>query len=302
MKAARRQELRTNELSHQIDRLGESVKQNSAKIGGATVVAIIAVSAIYWYSSHQSGIRNDALAKLTYIADKDNPMGFIDRCKSVANEGINDSVTRAAWLQIANRAMLELTTPTTKDDPTAKPLDKAELAKIAREAYVQVLKFSSDDATARGAALYGIGVLDENAGNYESARKHYEEIKGDKALAETPFIAQAEFRLSEIESWAEPVEFPPPPPLVVGPDAPPGDSSTFTPTPGTSMTPPPGVPGKKTITIGQPPAGFELDENNNIRPIATPQPGAEATPADSGAESPASGDASPAPTTQPAQN
>lgn len=273
------------------DRLTESAKQNSTALIAVVAAAVVVVSAVYWYMNRQAGVRDAALAKLTY-SDGDTAQSFMDRCRAVANENVSPEVTRTAWLQVASRAAYELTNPPLASDTTAaKPIDPAELKKIAREAYTKVLGMSNSDLTARGAALYALAMLDENEGKFDAAKKQYEEIKSDKQLAETPFAGQAEYRLSQLDGWARPVKFPPPPPLVLKPEdqaAAPGAGST---------------PG--TFTIGQPPAGVPVGATAQTPAASTeaPKPAAGDTAATPAAAMPTETpreDAAPAPTTQPA--
>ncbi|HWL92467.1 MAG TPA: hypothetical protein VNT79_02950 [Phycisphaerae bacterium] len=228
MKAARRQVLRTNELSQQLDRLGESFKRNSTLLTAIIAAAILIVVGIYWYSNHRANAVSDALARLVYDDTQDDVTSFIERCRAVANEQISPDVNRAAFFAIGATALGEIGSPDVPVDP-AKPVPSADdLTQSARDAFTRLLAISDNDASARGAAHFGLAVLDENAGNFAAAREHYNAVKADKALEGTPFIAQADYRLAQVEHWSKPIVFAEPLPLPPAPEPSP-EAAPFSP-------------------------------------------------------------------------
>ncbi|MBK8266953.1 MAG: hypothetical protein IPK83_01050 [Planctomycetes bacterium] len=262
MKAARRQELRTNDLSQQLDKLGESFKRNSTAMTAVIVGAIVIVMGIYWYSNSRAATVDQSVAQLSYDSSKEDIRTFIDRCKSVANQNVNADVTRMAWLRMGSAAMSELTKSQKPTDENAKAptMTREELTAAARDAFGRVESIAGNDPNLKAAAGFALGLLDENAGDFNAARNRYNGIKGDTRLANTPFIKQAEFRLAQLDNWAKPVVFAEPPILPPAPD-PTEISATPEATP-VNLTPAAVAP--KSVTIEQ------LPDFESMIPASTP--------------------------------
>ena len=268
MKAARRQELRTNDLSQQLDRLGETFKRNSTTLSAIILGAAVIVAGGYWYTNHRATTVNDALAKLSFDTTSDDTVSFIDRCKSVANAQISPEVTRAAWFSIGAAALGDLMSPP-PEDSTKPRLSQSDLQQAARDAFTRLLSIADGDPIGRGAAMFGLGLLDENAGKYQEARDRYTAVLSDKKLEGTPFIAQAEYRLAHLGEWSKPVTFPEPAPLPPMPE-PTADSQT-TPTTFEPSTAPIEITPIEMEPVAVP---------NEGAPPATESPASEDSPAE----------------------
>src|SRR5256885_7368303 len=99
MKAERRQELRTNELSQQIDQVGEYVKQNAAILTAIIIAVAAIVGGGFWYVRHQ---QSNLMNGWAILADR-NATGEIgqriDAFRDVANENLDPELTVQAWLR-----------------------------------------------------------------------------------------------------------------------------------------------------------------------------------------------------------
>ncbi len=291
MKTTRRQELRTNELSQQIDQAGEYVKQN-ATIFTVIIVALAGlVAGGFWYSNHQGTVESDAWARLGPPEPTDDTMTVIDRYQAVADERVNSALTTAALLRIGDLALARIGNPPPPSEgtPQAAP-DAAELTAKARAAFERVIADASVDVAAYGHAMMAMGVIEENATEFGKAREWYDRLVGEKRLADTPFKSEADYRLAGLETWSQAVVFPAPPPMEPGPPAPlsldaPADLPITS--PGTKIERL--KPGDPRI----PPLGEVVQDVKEI-PIKV-----EPTTA---TENPATETPKPAPTTQPAGN
>ena len=93
MKTTRRQELRTNELSQQIEQIRGSLKDNATTITVVgVVVAALAFGGYWYYGQHSSRLEN-AYAQLGLLAPGDDPADRIRRLQDVAKEQINPRVS-----------------------------------------------------------------------------------------------------------------------------------------------------------------------------------------------------------------
>jgi len=203
MKATRRQELRTNELSQ----IGDYAKQNATKL--VVTFAVIAVVLVggYWFIHHQEQRVLDGWATLSRaaaLADSDSSLGSLE---SVVQENLSPALTTEALLKIGDTAMVKLISPVDNDGLTDVSTDTTEWSAKAVQAYTEVVTRFPTDTTASGKAMIMLGVLAENQGDTEKARGWYEKIVSNKQYADTPFFVQATYRLDNLAQWSTPVVF-----------------------------------------------------------------------------------------------
>lgn len=294
MKTTRRQELRTNELSQQIEQVRNSLKENATTITAVVVVVAALSFGGYWYYGQQSSRLEDAYSQLGQVSAGDEPADRLKRFQAVAREQINPTLTVTAWSRVGDLALSLLTAPANPavvdpanpTDAPAPPPDREELIPAAEEAFTNVLAQATDDPLARGHAMIAMGVLDENRRQFEKARQWYEKVLADDRLKDLPFQSEAEFRLAGLKTWSKPADFPPPPPMVlVSPQGQPitlGDVTLNA--PAASLPAATSMPMDDATTTTQ-----AASENQ----ASSPQP-----PADSPA--PGAAPSRPTPTTQPA--
>ncbi|MBX3394233.1 MAG: hypothetical protein KF841_02580 [Phycisphaerae bacterium] len=286
MKAERRQELRTNELSQHLDKLGESFKRNSTLLTAVIVGALVVVMASYWYTNHRAATIDSNVAELSFDSTNEDLPGFIERCKAVAGRGISPEVTQMAWLRIGAACLGELTRPLNPADGSApSKMSREAMAAAAKEGFSRALTTTSKDAVTRASAMFGLALLDEDAGNFDAARQQYEKIKADPSLADSPFVAQATYRLNQLSHWAEPVVFAAPPPMPEFPAAPSGASAI----PGLTV-PPSLAPTQPESLNGSPQTPASMDDDSPISPE-----GANSSAPESTEQQPTEGDAPAAP-------
>jgi hypothetical protein len=284
MKATRRQELRTNRLSQQIEQVGEYAKQHTVSLVAAVVVAVVVIGAVYWYYTQRQRDVMDAWYTISGVAavDAETP---IETIESVARQDLQPALTAEALLVIGDRATAKLApTNAAEGFEVGDAADgETDWSAKACQAYQEIADRFPEPAhtTASGKAMIMLGVLAEDADDVAKARQWYERIIGDERFAGTPFLDNATYRLKNQDRWRAPVVFPPPSPSI--PLPPP------TPTAGmsTSARRPPAVSSPKSVQPGA------------VGKAATPS-GAAGTPAAGGGQSSASGDSGAvAPATQP---
>lgn len=287
MKTTRRQELRTNDLSQQIEQIRDTLKNNATTITVVVVVVAALSFGGYWYYGQQSSRLEEGYSQLGPDSTGDDPADRLRRFQAVAKEQINPALTITAWSRVGDLALSLLTAPPTPaadaTDVTPPPA-RDELIPAAEEAFSNVLAQADGDPLARGHALIAMGILDENRRQFVKARQWYEKVLADDRLKDLPFHGEAEFRLAGLDTWSKAAGFPPPPPMVlVSPQAQPVTLGDVTANAPASLPPPTTMP-TEAATAAQP--------TNEIQ-ASSPQP-----PADSPA--PGTTPPRPAPTTQPA--
>jgi hypothetical protein len=207
MKTARRQELRTNELSQQIDQISDYVKQNAAMLTIIVTAAAILTAGGFWYvKSRQSRIM-DGWAMLNDAEVLKDMRGAVDQFRTLAEENRSRALTLAAWLRIGEVSMSKVANP----DPGAAA--DANWSETATNAYTRILEEFPDDISAVGLARVSLGVLAENKNEVDKARQQYQSVLDDSRLKESPFAGQARYRLDGLARWSTPIVFAPAPPV-----------------------------------------------------------------------------------------
>lgn len=277
MKTIDRKDLRTNELSQQLDQITVYAKNNASRIaiwvGGAIVLAVI----VFAFMNHRSNQVEEAWMKIG-ASEKTEPADLIKDAREVAEAGINPALTTQAWLRAGVLSMTQL------GPMAATATTKLDWAKTAEEAFTKALASASNDITARGQALMSLGVLAEDRGDAKAAG-FYKQIIDDRRFDDTPFKAEAEFRLKGVDGWLKPVVIapaPPPPapqPEILGPTLPdmiPVDSPD-SPSGGVVIEAPPVAtdkPANETEMTPAPPMTPPADSPPAESPPATTQPAA----------------------------
>jgi hypothetical protein len=214
MKPVRRQELRTNQLSQQLGQIGAYIKKNKVTAAVMLVGVVAVVGGAYWRVHLRHRRVDDGWATLNRAAalvDEGSPISVFE---SIAEQELNPALTAEAWLKVGDVAMARLRE---SEDPSAESAQSGSAAETdwlakARTAYTEVVTRCPDDLAASGKAMVLLGVLAENEDDSAQARKWYEEIVGNGRFEGTPFLAQASYRLDNLERWSEPVTFAAPEP------------------------------------------------------------------------------------------
>jgi hypothetical protein len=213
MKTERRQELRTNELSQQLEEIGEYAKRNAVPLTVAVIAAAVLVGGGFTYAKWQHDRRMEAWDTIDNPAAATDPARVISDCEAVAKENLTPELTVAALLRVAATSMHQILLPDTgkkEGGDVALPAETTEYTEKAQRVYTEIVDRFATDVTAAGQAMIGLGVLAEDRGDMEQARSWYQKVIDDSRYADTPFHKEANYRLSGLQRWSAPVNFPPP--------------------------------------------------------------------------------------------
>ncbi|MCB9858017.1 MAG: hypothetical protein H6818_20220 [Phycisphaerales bacterium] len=267
MRSDRRHELQTNELSTQLEKVTESVKQNAtlltAIVGGAIVVVAIGI----WFVNQRATAQTDAWSRLAVSnADDAAPADLISKFEAVAKDNVTPEITRSAWLKVSRTALSQLI----KDRPETEAPDpeaRKELLASAEEAFNAVVANPGKDITALGRALMGLGTIAEDRGEFDKAKGYYEKVKSNKALQETPIAREAEYRLAHIGEWSTMITFAEPAPTPLLPEG----ATNTSPAPGV-FTPPADVKPMVETSPASDAADTNANAGDNAEEPATDAP------------------------------
>lgn len=210
MRTERRQELRTNELSHQLDEVREYAKKNATVLTVVIVGAAVVVGASFAYAKWQGGRQLEAWSTIERSDPDVSPRKAIEDLEAVAKQNLAPSLNVAALLKMAETAMRARSVPgEATAENTAGPSAPAKIdwAAKARDSYTEILKKHGDDAIGSLQAMIGLGVLAEDEGRYAEAREWYKKVIDDPRSAALPLALQAEYRLENLDRWSTPVVF-----------------------------------------------------------------------------------------------
>lgn len=219
MRSDRRHELQQNELSAQIDKVSESIKQNATLLTTIIVGAVVIIGGGIWFVNQRASAQNSAWSRLQPNPDEKDPTILIAQYEAVAKDNISPEITRSAYLRIGDTAMMELSS--NRDPSEAPNPERREVMRTkARAAFEKIVANPGKDLTALGRALMGLGILAEDEGNFDKAREYYEKAKSQSNLEEMPFAKEAGYRLAHMSEWNTMIEFPDPvvPPLLEAPE------------------------------------------------------------------------------------
>jgi hypothetical protein len=215
MKTARRQELRTNELSTQLDNIGEYVKTNTTMFTVVVVAAALAVLAVYWFTASRKSSVMEAWSEVRKTpGQSETPDSVVDRLREVADKKIDPALTCEAQVRIGTVALNQLMIP----DKTA-PGTK-DWGQIAESTFTTIVKDFPNNTAAVAQANISLGLIAEKRGDMSKAREFYNKVAQNKTYDGSPYADQAQFRIKNLDSWSEPVVFAPPPPKIIATSAP----------------------------------------------------------------------------------
>lgn len=226
MKAKHRHELKTNELAEWIATFPQWAKENLRVIVIASVVIVLAVGAgfFYWYRKNIESVQKQL--ELTQL------MGRLSGGKTqifqAQTQGVDVSyllIQIADDLQafaenVKNKQMATLALIKRADALRTELLyrfgavskeDVKAVIDAAKAGYAEALEKSANNPTLKAMAKFGLGICEEDLGNFEPARQIYTDITEDAALEGTTAWAQAKLRLETMADYRQEVVFPPAP-------------------------------------------------------------------------------------------
>lgn len=225
MKAEHRHELKTNALAEWLTHFPDWARENLISI---IIIAatIIGLSAFFFFRSRARNAGLEEQQRFTGIVNQvsNNKMGILQS---------PDKETDQSFLLFAPVEPLEAFANSTNDGNLAafSLIKKAEAVRsqlhyrtetvskedvetqigVAKQSYARALERSGDNAALTAAAKFGLGLCEEELGNFEEARKIYADVAENEAFEGTVTVKQAELRLETMGDYKENVVFMPKP-------------------------------------------------------------------------------------------
>lgn len=226
MKAEHRHELKTNELAEWIANFPEWAKQNMRTIIITAAVAVFLIG-YYIFYHYYMGVQSEKQQvaftatlgqlpgmKLNIIESQQKGYDISERLSKLA-DGLGSTGQNASSEDMAALALIkDAEVIRTEIHYRAGSVNEQDLIKqtnAAKDIYAGAMKKEGASPALKAAAKLGFGLCDEDLGNFESAKKTYNEIVADGAFKGTVAAAQADMRLKTMDSYKEKIVFRPAP-------------------------------------------------------------------------------------------
>jgi len=229
MKSQERHKLKENEFAEWIVGLPTYLREHGSRIIGVVMIALAVLVGGHWMLGAKATARNRQASQLQSLmvdsdmmqrtAVEDARMGdasiggrlydtekLVGPLRELSQAGAGSPVGMMAMLQQAEVMRTELLFSSSPMSPT----DKEQLCREAEKLYEQIKLQYPGNATAVGMASFGLGLLAEERGEQDKAKKIYEGIiSGEEGLlAGTVYPMQAQKRLKVLDEVVCTIEFP----------------------------------------------------------------------------------------------
>ena len=227
MKSDHRHELKTNELADWVAHFPEWARENRTSLIAAAAVVLVALIVYFWSFYRRDVVSGRQHARLTsLVTEVPQQMNAVARAamqgqdesylllrpqqdlQDFAEKSSDNDMAALALIQrgAALRAELHYRLSETSRDELAKQIGQAQAS------YQQAMDRRPSSPSLLAAAQYGLGLCEEELGNFDKAREVYREVAQKPEYAGTTAQAAAVYRLKIMDDYKTEVVFPPAPP------------------------------------------------------------------------------------------
>lgn len=223
MKSEHRHELKTNALAQWISDMPEWSKENRRTIILVSVLTVVFVGYLFLYGHKKKAINIEEQTELTNLIVKrmsnakvqsiqaqsqgfDNALEFMqvsDALYKFSKKTKNDDRSALALIKAAELLRTELHY---RLDPPPSTDIKIQIDKAVGY-YEQAIKKTGKNPGLAAMAKFGLGLCQEELGNFSGAKEIYTEIADSEDFEGTATALEAEFRLAEMDEYKTRVIF-----------------------------------------------------------------------------------------------
>lgn len=224
MKSDHRHELKTNELAEWLSHLPQWTKENLSTIIMVCVVIIVGIGIYTWRVYNVSVVRVREHAEFTTLINQ-----LAGAKWSIIQS--QDQGTDSSFMLLQPAKGLETFAQSTKNDRMAALalIKRAEALRAevhygrvekqyftsqtneAKNSYTEALQRCPDEPPLEAAATFGLGLCEEELGNFEQARQIYQDIVANPDFEPTVAVVQAKYRLATMADYKQEIVFGPAP-------------------------------------------------------------------------------------------
>jgi tetratricopeptide (TPR) repeat protein len=237
MKSDHRHELKTNELADWLAHFPQWAKENRTTLIGAAVVIVVAAAVYFWVFYQNRVVSARTQVRLTNLVTQ------LPTQKGAIARSLSQGTDQSYVLLDVARDLQEFAQSAKDDEMAALALidraeairaelhyrlgnvSKAELAKqiaLAQASYQKALERASGTPALAAKAQFGLGLCEEELGDFDKAREIYQTVASNADYEGTVAQVEAEYRLETMADYKGSVVFklaPEPQPEAVGPQA-----------------------------------------------------------------------------------
>jgi tetratricopeptide (TPR) repeat protein len=226
MKSEHRRQLKTNELADWIVNFPQWARENSTTIIYISVLTIV-VAGVYFWKIYEKRMVSDreqieltnsiaGISQSTYQILQAQGQGIdasyiliqaADNLQNIAQNTKDEQVAAMALIKRADALRMELhyrLGNISNSDFTAQ-------INWAKDSYTKAIEKSSTNPSLMAAAKLGLGLCEEELGNFEQARQIYKEITENADFEGTVAATEAQQRLDTMADYQQKVVFRPSP-------------------------------------------------------------------------------------------
>jgi len=222
MKSEHRHELKTNELAQWLGNLPQWTKQNLKMIIYLTIVALLVVG-VYIYNNYKKNVVDVSkqVELTTLMAQLPNQklrilqsqaQGFdlsinllesASRINNLAQNEKNSQMSALALIKKAEilRTELHYRAETTSSQDITNSINKA------RDCYKLAIEKSDYNTSLKATAEFGLGLCDEELGNFDAAKNKYQEVVDNPNFQATKAARLAKLRLKTMGDYKKKIIF-----------------------------------------------------------------------------------------------
>ena len=228
MKSQHRHELKTNELAEWIANFPDWLQKNRRMIIYVCILLVVVIAYYFWFRYRSSTVAvsekvaftalvgqiPEAKALVVQAAAQNPPtdkaymmLDLGTKLKNMAEQTKNAELAALALIKRAEvlRAELLYRLEPPRQEEIAKQTDEAKTS------YTRAAELAASDPSLLAKARFGIGLCEEELGNFQQAREIYKQIADDPAFKSTVTAAQAKMRLQTMADYETKVAFAPAP-------------------------------------------------------------------------------------------
>jgi tetratricopeptide (TPR) repeat protein len=226
MKSEHRHELKTNELAEWLINFPQWAKENATTIIYILVLAAVVAGVYFWkvyekrvvsyreqleftnsVSQISQGKTQILQAQAQGVDTSYTLIQAADNLQNIAQTSKNEQMAALALIKEAETLRMELH----YRFGSISSQDITTQINRAKDSYTKALEKSSTNPSLAAAAKLGLGLCEEELGNFEQARQIYSEITANAEFEGTVAAAQAKERLLTMADYQQAVVFKPSP-------------------------------------------------------------------------------------------
>ncbi|MEA3226898.1 MAG: hypothetical protein U9Q07_13185 [Planctomycetota bacterium] len=224
MKSEHRHELKTNELAEWLANMPQWAKENLVTIICVSVAVVVLVGVYMWRGYNKDVLQVRERIEFTNLINqvsgakmqivqgqeqgRDMSFALLQPAKALdafAQSSKNSRMAALALIRRAQALRAELHYGNVEEQYSTDQIDKAKTS------YTTALAKSSTNPVLAAAAEFGLGLCEEELGNFEQAQQMYRQIVANADYEGIVAVAQAQRRLRTMADYQQKIAFKPNP-------------------------------------------------------------------------------------------